>query len=134
MIGLRINFNEMNYLIVSLGAALGGALRYWLSNAVYKFLPPTFPYGTMIVNVTGSFLLGLIIFGLDEKELLSNGVRLFLTIGICGGFTTFSTFSYETFALIRESQYLLASLNIILSVVLCLGGIILSYFLIKILG
>jgi CrcB protein len=124
----------MNYLIVSIGAALGGALRYWLSNAVYKILPPTFPYGTLIVNIAGSFLLGLIIFGLDEKELISGGVKLFLTIGICGGFTTFSTFSYETFALIRDSQYWLAALNIILSVTLCLIGIVLSYFLVKILG
>lgn len=124
----------MNYLIVSIGAALGGALRYWLSNAAYKFFPPTFPYGTMIVNITGSFLLGLIIFGLDEKEIISSGMKLFLTIGICGGFTTFSTFSYETFALIRDSQYLLAALNIILSVILCLAGIVLSYFLVKILG
>ncbi|RPI73250.1 MAG: fluoride efflux transporter CrcB [Ignavibacteriales bacterium] len=122
----------LNYLIVSLGAAIGGAARYWLSNAVYKFFPASFPYGTFAVNLTGSFILGLIIFFLDEKELISNQIKIFLTIGFCGGFTTFSTFSLETFNLIRDSQYFLAAINIILSVVVCIAGIFLAYIISKI--
>ena len=121
------------YLIVSLGAAIGGSFRYWLSNQVYKILPSTFPYGTLTVNILGSFLLGFIIFYFDEKGIISPSLKLFLTIGFCGGFTTFSTFSLETINLLRDSEILLASYNIILSVVLCLLGIYLAYLLAKIL-
>ncbi len=82
-----------NYLIVGIGSALGGMTRYFLSNFVYKFLTPIFPYGTLTVNVAGSFLVGLFIFYLDANELISAEVRIFLTIGFCGGLTTFSTFT-----------------------------------------
>jgi CrcB protein len=122
----------INYLIVSLGAAIGGALRYWLSNLSYKFFPVTFPYGTLAVNIIGSFLLGLIIFIFDEKELISSQLKIFLTIGLCGGFTTFSTFSLETFYLIKDSEYLLAAANIILSTMLCIAGVFLAYIVSKI--
>jgi CrcB protein len=122
----------INYLIISLGAAIGGAARYWLSNLVYKFFPATFPYGTLAVNILGSFIIGLIIFVFDERELISQQSRLFLTIGFCGGLTTFSTFSLETFSLIRDSEYFLATINVILSVLLCLIGVFLAYIVSKI--
>ena len=122
----------INYLIVSAGAALGGALRYWLSNLAYRIFPVTFPYGTLIVNLVGSFILGLIIFLFDERELINNQVKIFLTIGFCGGFTTFSTFSLETFYLIRGSEYLLAAVNVILSLLLCFAGVFLAYIFSKI--
>lgn len=122
----------MNYLLVILGSALGGGLRYWLSNAVYKYFPVTFPYGTLAVNIVGSFILGLIVFVFDEKELLNSQLKIFLTIGLCGGFTTFSTFSLETFNLLRDSEYLLAVLNIIASLLLCIGGLFLAYIISKI--
>jgi CrcB protein len=122
----------INYLVVSLGAAIGGAGRYWISNIVYKYFPAVFPYGTLVVNVVGSFIIGLLIFIFDEKELLNNQLRIFLTIGFCGGFTTFSTFSLETFNLIRDSEYFLASINIILSIVVCLLGVFLAYIVSKI--
>ena len=121
----------MNYIIVSIGAALGGVIRYWLSNFSYKVFPITFPYGTLIVNITGSFLLGIIMFYFDERELLNPSLRLFLTIGFCGGFTTFSTFSYETILLFRESQVLFGILNILANLLLCLAGIYLAYLLSK---
>jgi fluoride exporter len=117
----------MKYFIVSLGSAIGGGLRYWLSSFVYKFLPLTFPFGTLLVNILGSFLLGFIIFYLDARELLSNNFKLFLTIGFCGGFTTFSTFSLETFNLIKESQFLFAGLNIIVSFIFSIAGVYLAY-------
>ena len=119
----------INYLIVSLGAAIGGGLRYWFSGFVYKFLPSTFPYGTMIINVLGSFVLGIVMFYLNEKEMISHEVRLFLTVGFCGGFTTFSTFSYETINLLKDAQYMGAAINVVLSVVLSLIGIYLAYII-----
>ncbi len=122
----------MNYLIVSLGAALGGGLRYWFSNIVYKYLPATFPYGTMLVNVLGSFILGLIMFHFDQRELLSPNVKIFLTVGFCGGFTTFSSFSYETIVLFRDSQFSSGLLNIFLSLILSFAGLYLAYLISKI--
>ena len=123
----------VNYLIVSLGAALGGGLRYGLSKLTYEFLPITFPYGTLIVNITGSFVLGLVMFHFDPKEMISARLRLFLTVGFCGGFTTFSTFSYETISLCRDSEFLIAGLNIAANVIFCLAGVYLAYLFSKLL-
>lgn len=117
------------YLIVGVGSALGGMLRYWLSNFVYKFLQPIFPFGTLAVNILGTFLLGIIFFFLDSQELLSPSMRIFLTIGLCGGLTTFSTFSYETFILIEDTQYLFAFLNILSNIILTLLSLALAYLI-----
>ncbi len=121
----------MNYLLVGIGAGIGGSLRYWLSAVVYKILPTYFPFGTLAVNVIGSFILGILIFGLDEKELLSPTLKLLLAIGFCGGFTTFSTFSFETINLLRDSEFLFVGLNIILNVVLTMIGVYLAYLMVK---
>lgn len=119
----------MNYLFVSLGAAVGGVSRYWLSNLIHKFLPFFFPFGTLFINILGSFLLGVIIFYFDERELLSQPVKLFFTIGFCGGFTTFSTFSFESIKLLLDSEFILASVYIIASVFLSILGVYLAYIL-----
>ncbi len=113
----------INYLIVSLGAAIGGAFRYWLSGVIQKNLPASFPYGTLTVNVVGSLFLGIIIFIIDSRQMISYQTKIFLTIGFCGGFTTFSTFSFETINLIKHSEFLLAFVNIMLNVILCLGAV-----------
>ncbi len=118
-----------SYLFVALGSAAGGMLRYWLSNYVYKWLPVFFPFGTLTVNFTGSFIIGLIIFGLDDRGLLSPEARLLLTVGFCGGFTTFSTFSLETVNLLKNSEFLLAAVNIVASVALTLAATYLAYVL-----
>lgn len=118
-----------NYLIVGIGSALGGMTRYFLSNFVYKFLEPIFPYGTLVVNVVGSFLIGIFLFYLNANELISSEVRIFLTIGFCGGLTTFSTFTYETFELIQNSEFLFAGLNIILNLFLTLLGILIAFII-----
>lgn len=115
-----------NYFLVALGASIGGVARYWLSNAVYKYLPAFFPFGTLAVNALGSFIIGIIIFYLEAKELISPGLKIFLTVGFCGGFTTFSTFSLETLNLIRNTEYGLALINAAANVFLSLFGIFLA--------
>ena len=124
----------LNYIFVSAGAAIGGALRYGISTYIQKNISVIFPYGTLVVNILGSFILGLIMFYLNEKELIGSEFRLFLTVGFCGGFTTFSTFSYETLNLFSDSEFGLAIYNVFLNVVLCLLGIYLAYLISKLIG
>lgn len=121
--------NNLNYLIVFIAAGFGGVFRYILSLYVQKQFSPFFPFGTLIVNILGSFVLGLMIFGLDERGLINPSLKLFIGIGLCGGFTTFSTFSLETFNMLRDSEFLFAGLNILANVFLTLLGIYLAYII-----
>jgi len=125
----RNEVNLNNYIIVFIGAGLGGGCRYWFSAFIQKQFPPYFPLGTLAVNLIGSFILGLMIFGLDEKEMISPALKLFIGIGFCGGFTTFSTFSFETFNLIRNAEFLFAGLNILGNVALTILGIYCAYII-----
>jgi len=116
-------------LYVALGSAIGGVSRYLLGGLVQRMLDTTFPAGTLLVNVTGSFLLGAIIrYALDTPSLTPE-VRAFLTIGFCGGYTTFSTFSYETMALLEDGEWARAGVYITASVVLSLIATFLGFAL-----
>jgi len=119
----------MKLLIVAIGAGFGGGLRYWLSNYIAKVLPIFFPYGTLAVNILGSIILGILIFGFEEKGNLSISMKLFLGVGFCGGLTTFSTFSLETLNLLKNTEFFLAGLNIFANVILTLIGIYIGYLL-----
>lgn len=116
-----------NYALVFLGSGLGGILRYFLSGFVYNFLPENFPYGTLTVNVLGSFIIGFVMYGLFQNDIISTQARIFLTIGLCGGLTTFSTFSYETINLLKEREYYFAFINILLNLILTLLVLFISY-------
>ncbi|AMM51740.1 hypothetical protein TH61_11905 [Rufibacter sp. DG15C] len=104
-------------LAIGLGSFLGGISRYLLSLAIQTKVGTSFPFGTLGVNLIGCFLIGLV-FGLAEKGNLSNEWRLFLATGVLGGFTTFSAFSYETVALLRDGQLAYAATYIAASVVI----------------
>ncbi len=120
-------------LFVALGAALGGMCRYSIAGGVHRVLPPGFPYGTLTVNVLASFILSFVLLFFEGKSSLSPGLKLLLTSGFCGGFSTFSTFSYDTMALIQDSEYLLAGLNVVLNVFLTLGAVFLAFVLLRLL-
>lgn len=112
----------MNYLWVGLGGAIGSIGRYWLSGLVARWFGETFPWGTLIVNVTGSFIIGLFatLTGPDGRLLVASDARVFVMVGICGGYTTFSSFSLQTLSLARDGEWFGVGMNIILSVGLCL--------------
>ncbi len=110
----------MNTALVFLGGGVGAAARYGLQGLVYRFLPATFPYGTIVVNVLGSFLIGFLMAFFEERFLVNPLLRVFLTVGVLGGFTTFSSFSYETVMLLRTGSYTLGLINMFASVITCL--------------
>jgi fluoride exporter len=118
------------YLWVGLGSALGGMGRVWLSSVVASRMGDGFPWGTLIVNVSGSFAIGLIaaLTGPNGRWAGSSRVSLFLMSGICGGYTTFSAFSLQTLNLVREGYWRQAGMNAIASVALCLVAVWLGYW------
>jgi CrcB protein len=107
---------------VSLGSAIGGALRYLTSQLALAWLGPAFPYGTLAVNLIGSFLIGLTMHVGLASNLVSPTLRLFLTTGMLGGFTTYSSFNYETLTLLREGTWELALLNATAMLLGCLAA------------
>lgn len=117
------------YLWIGLGGALGSVARHWCNNLIVLMTGAAFPWGTLIVNVLGSLVIGFAAAALHEgaRFPLGEDARAFLIVGICGGFTTFSAFSLQTLALIQGGQWLPAAGNIGLSVVLCIGGAWLGY-------
>jgi CrcB protein len=119
------------YLWIALGGALGSVARFWLSGVVANRFGETFPWGTLIVNVSGSFVIGLFAgsTGPEGRWLVSPAFRQFFMIGICGGYTTFSSFSLQTLSLIRDREYFHAGGNVLLSVALCLVGVWLGHFI-----
>ncbi len=110
----------MNLLAVFVGGGLGACARYLLQGAVYRWTGTGFPYGTLAVNILGSLVIGILMTTFDDRFLVSPTVRLFLTVGILGGFTTFSSFSYETIALFLEGSVTAGLANAGLSLILCL--------------
>lgn len=105
---------------IALFCAGGGLTRYYLSGWIHSLLGRSFPYGTFAVNVIGAYLIGLIMESGLRSTLIPDTLRVGLTVGFLGGLTTFSTFSYETFALMEDGQFLVAFVNILASVAVCL--------------
>lgn len=121
----------LNYLLIAVGGALGSVFRFWLSEAVAERFGQTFPWGTLLVNISGSLAIGFVagLAGPDGRWFVSPSFRTFFMIGICGGYTTFSSFSLQTLGLMREGEWFYAALNALLSVVCCLIAVWLGYLL-----
>ena len=119
-------------LLVGAGGFLGSIVRFGAGGLVYRLFPsPTLPYGTLLVNVVGCFVIG-VLGGLgDSRQLIGTELRLFLFIGILGGFTTFSAFGYETLALVREADAARAVLNVVLHIVAGLLAVWIGYGLVR---
>jgi CrcB protein len=121
--------NLGKYSMIAVGGALGAMARYWVGGVVAARLGGSFPYGTLVVNATGSLVLGCFM-AMAAERLLSSNWRLFVAIGFAGAYTTFSTFEYEMYMLIEEGSWLRAVANVVLSVGICFaalaGGIVLG--------
>jgi CrcB protein len=117
------------YLWIAVGGALGSVARYACSSLVANLFGQTFPLGTLLINVLGSFVIGFFatLTGPDGRVMVTGDVRQFVTIGLCGGYTTFSSFSYQTLTLAQDGQYMRAGVNVVASVVLCLGAVWLGF-------
>ena len=109
-------------LVISIGAILGANARWFISRYAARVLGPVFPYGTLFINVTGSFIVGFFMIWATERVLLDPRWRLLIVVGFCGAFTTFSSFAFETMAYFEQGQWLLLFTNFFSNNLLCLGG------------
>jgi CrcB protein len=116
-------------LVVAAGGALGSLARFWLAELFVAMGAVMFPWATLAANVSGSFAIGLIaaLTGPDGRLLVAPELRLFWMVGVCGGYTTFSSFSLQTLTLAQDGEWLRAALNVVLSLVLCLLAVGLGY-------
>jgi CrcB protein len=114
---------------VAIGSAIGGVSRYMLGGLVQRLADTTFPAGTLLINVTGSLLLGVIVRYAVETPTITPEIKAFLTIGFCGGYTTFSTFSYEAVAMLEDGQWTRAGLYVSASVLVSLFGTLIGFAL-----
>lgn len=117
-------------LIVFAGSGLGGVARWTVQSLIIQRISSAFPLSTLVVNITGCFIIGMI-YGLSAGNELSNGWKLALTTGFCGGFTTFSTFSFENVQLLKNGNYGLFAINIIASVLLGIAAVIAGLSMVK---
>jgi len=114
------SFKDM--FVISVGASFGANARWVISRYLAKIIGPVFPYGTLFINVVGSFIVGFFMIWATERVLLDPRWRLLIVIGFCGAFTTFSSFAFETMAYFEQGQWLLMTTNFIANNLLCLGA------------
>jgi CrcB protein len=114
-----------HYLWITVGSALGGSARYFCSGLAARLIGETFPWGTLIVNVVGSFFIGFFatLTGPDGRVFVASSLRQAVLTGFCGGYTTFSSFSLQTLNLMQDGEWLHAGANVTGSVVLCLAAV-----------
>jgi CrcB protein len=114
----------VNYIWIAVGAVVGASARYFLSGLIARNFSATFPYSTLFINVTGSLVLGFFLVYSTDRVLLDPRWRLLVAVGFCGSYTTFSSYAFESFALMEQGQWLLLGLNAVASNVLCLAAVL----------
>ena len=119
--------------IVGCGGFIGAALRYLISINASKIFGPNFPYGTLIANILGAIIIGLVMRLSLDTAIISPNIKLFLTTGMMGGLTTFSTFSYETVSMLNSGEYMLGVLNLGLNIVFSFIGVVIGMSIAKLL-
>jgi CrcB protein len=126
----------LTYFWVALGGAIGSVARFWLSVQVALWTGLAFPWGTVLVNIIGSLVIGFVatLTGPNGRVTVPVEAQAFVMVGLCGGFTTFSAFSLQTLELARDGRLLYAGANIVLSVVLCLTAVALGHWLAALFG
>ena len=112
------------YLWISLGALLGANLRYFLTRIITRLSDASFPYGTLVINITGSLILGFFLVWTTERVLADPLWRLLVAIGFCGSYTTFSSYAFETMAYFEQGHWALFATNILTNNILCLGAVL----------
>ena len=119
------------YLWIAIGSAIGGVTRHWCTDVSVRLLGATFPFGTLFINVLGSFIIGLFftLAGVGGRLAVSDDVKAFVMVGFCGGYTTFSAFSLQTLALMQAGDWVRAGTYILGSVLLCLIAVWLGHLL-----
>ena len=122
----------VRFFVIALGGWIGALARYIMGGLDYRSSSGIFPISTLVVNVTGSLAIGFL-WGLADRFTLSPNTRLFIFIGVLGGYTTFSTFSLETFNLMNDGEYRIAIINVLLSAALSIGAVFLGYLASKML-
>jgi fluoride exporter len=116
-------------LLISLGAIIGANLRYFVAQYIARLIPSTFPLGTLIINITASIILGFFLIWTSERVLADPRWRIFIAVGFCGAYSTYSSFAYETFALFEKGQMALAAWNILSTNIVCLVAVMLGAIL-----
>jgi fluoride exporter len=123
----------LDFLTISVGAIVGANLRYWMSRSAVRWLGPVFPYGTLSINVLGSFVLGFFLVWTSERVLVDPRWRLLIAVGFCGGYTTFSSYAYETMAFFEQGQWTLMAANFLANNLLACGAVVAGMVLARVL-
>jgi CrcB protein len=113
-------------LLISLGAIIGANLRYWIAQYTARVVPSGFPYGTFIINLSASFVIGFFLIWSTERVLVDPRWRTFVAIGFCGSYSTYSSYAFETLALFEKGQWAAAAANILCTNVLCFSAVVLG--------
>jgi fluoride exporter len=123
----------LDFLAISLGAVVGANLRYWMSRSALRILGPVFPYSTLTINVLGSFVLGFFLMWTTERVTVDPRWRLLVAVGFCGGYTTFSSYAYESMAFLQQGQWGLLAINVLSNNLLACAAVLAGVMLARVL-
>lgn len=113
-------------LLISIGAVIGANLRYFVAQYVSRLIPSSFPFGTLVINISASFILGFFLIWTSERVLADPRWRMFIAVGFCATYSTYSSYAFETFALFEKGQFSLAALNFLITNVVCFVAVALG--------